>query len=120
MGDEKMAERDETMEKIEEWEALKPKLMIICNRWGVGLIYPDNVRDVLTKIQDECEALGIENGNFAALIKEGEAQLERRDGLVAEKEELEMRQVGLQSVYDAETAINRKVLKKYKKLMKKK
>jgi len=40
--------------------------------------------------------------------------------LNAEKEELEIRQVELQSEHDKESEANRKILKKYKKMMKKK
>ena len=45
---------------------------------------------------------------------------ERRDGLVAEKEELEIRKTELESVLDLEQAANKKLRKKFKKLMKKK
>ena len=44
----------------------------------------------------------------------------RQDELNAEKEELEIRQVELQSEHDKESEANRKILKKYKKMMKKK
>jgi len=71
-------------------------------------------------IDFRCDALELENGNFADLVGEAEAQKARQDELNAEKEELEIRQVELQSEHDKESEANRKILKKYKKMMKKK
>merc|ERR1711929_54422 len=80
----------------------------------------ENLKALRDKIQSECEELEIENGNFADLVKEAEAQSERRDALNEEKEELELRKTELESILDLEKAANHKLLKKYKKMMKKK
>merc|ERR1711893_81401 len=89
----------------------------LCERLGIE---NEELTVLRNKIQEECDALELENGNFADLVGEAEAQKARQDELNAEKEELEIRQVELQSEHDKESEANRKILKKYKKMMKKK
>merc|ERR1712126_553661 len=115
--DEKCAERDDTMEKIERFNEVKGELEELCEKLGIE---NEELTVLRNKIQEECDALELENGNFADLVGEAEAQKARQDELNAEKEELEIRQVELQSEHDKESEANRKILKKYKKMMKKK
>merc|ERR1712212_219034 len=115
--DEKCAERDDIMEKIERFNEVKGELEELCEKLGIE---NEELTVLRNKIQEECDALELENGNFADLVGEAEAQKARQDELNAEKEELEIRQVELQSEHDKESEANRKILKKYKKMMKKK
>merc|ERR1711970_910462 len=112
-----MGERDDIMEKIERFNEVKGELEELCDKLGIE---NEELTVLRNKIQEECDALEIENGNFADLVHEAEAQKERHDELSAEKEELEIRKVELQSEHDLESEANRKILKKYKKMMKKK
>merc|ERR1712136_621904 len=86
--DEKCAERDDIMEKIERFNEVKGELEELCERLGIE---NEELTVLRNKIQEECDALELENGNFADLVGEAEAQKARQDELNAEKEELEIR-----------------------------
>merc|ERR1712110_173412 len=115
--DEKIAEKDDLMEKCEAFEEAKADLEALCDRLGIE---NGELQVIRNKIEEECAALEIENGNFADLVNEAESKKEERDALNAEKVELELRQTELESIHDAEDKAHRKLLKKYKKLIKKK